>query len=190
MSEIVCGPQSSYLRVLLCDKAGAQVNSARNTITCPDCGLRANPGEPDCAALRDALMARDFEQPALYWRYHRMALDAYCVQHSAYVESAKSLAAHLCGLCVALEYNNDPATLGGIQLWLSTNPKLQKPELPAFRGRVTIADVSGIENPVEYGRAVESWAQSGWEAYRDLQPLAREWIAQSAVQSIIRRTRR
>jgi hypothetical protein len=161
MSEIVCGPQSSYLRVLLCDKAGAQVNSARNTITCPDCGLRANPGEPDCAALRDALLARDFEQPALYWRHHRMALDAYCVQHSAYVESAKSLAAHLCGLCVALEYNNDAATLGGIQRWL-----------PVFRGRVTIADVSGIEDPVEYGRAVESWVRSAWEAYRDLQPLA------------------
>jgi hypothetical protein len=190
MSGISSGPESCHLRVLLCDKPGAQVNSTVNTITCSDCGLRTKPGEPDCAALRDALLARDFEQPAVYWKYHRMALDAYCVQHSAFVESAKSLAAHLCGLCIALEYNNDPATLRGIQQWLSTNPNLQKPDLPAFRGRVTIADVSGIEDPVEYGRAVEAWARSAWEAWRDLQPLARQWIAQSAVQSIIRGTRR
>jgi hypothetical protein len=32
---------------------------------CADCGLRTDPGEPNCAALRDAMMARDFEQPAL-----------------------------------------------------------------------------------------------------------------------------
>jgi hypothetical protein len=51
---------------------------------CTDCGLRTGAGEPNCAALRDALLARDFEQPALYWRFHRMAIDAYCLQHSAY----------------------------------------------------------------------------------------------------------
>jgi hypothetical protein len=61
----------------------------------------------------------------------------------------------------------------GIQQWLSTNPKLDKPELPEFRGSVTIADVCGIDDPVEYGRAVEAWARSAWEAYRDLQPRAR-----------------
>jgi hypothetical protein len=42
------------------------------------------------------------------WTYRRpldqrLAVDAYCVQHAAYVESAKSLAAHLCGLCIAFE---------------------------------------------------------------------------------------
>jgi hypothetical protein len=42
------------------------------------------------------------------------------------LESAKSLAAHLCGLCVALEHANHAATLKGIQPWLSANPKLQK----------------------------------------------------------------
>jgi len=69
------------------------------------------PGRPNCAALRDALLARDFEQPVLFWRHHRLAVDTYCVQHSSYVESAKSLAAHLCGLCVAFEQNNDPTAL-------------------------------------------------------------------------------
>ena len=146
-------------------------------IICNDCGLHTAAGEPGCDALRDELLARDFEQPALYWRFHRMAVDAYCLQHPAYVASAKSLAAHLCGLCVALEHGNDAAKLRKLQQWLSTNPKIQKPELAASRGEVTIGDVYGIEEPGEFGRTVEAWARSVWEAYRDLHPVARQWLA-------------
>jgi len=146
---------------------------------CSECGLRSGPGEPNCAALRDALLARDFEQPVLYWKDHRLAVDTYCLQHSSYVESAKSLAAHLCGLCVALEHANDPVILKGIQRWLDSKPKLLKPALPSLRGNLTIADVCGIEEPLAYGRAVEAWGRSVWEAYSGLQPLAREWVALS-----------
>jgi|SRR5580700_3163453 hypothetical protein len=150
---------------------------------CPECGLRSGLGEPNCANLWDLLLARDFEQPVLYGKYHRLAVDAYSTQHSPYVESAKSLAAHLCGLCVALEQNNDTTKLKRLQLWLSTNPKLPKPELPSFRGSLTVADVSGIDDPVDYGRAVESWARSACEAYKKFQPIAREWLAMSAIAS-------
>jgi hypothetical protein len=141
--------------------------------------MRSEPGQPNCATLRDVLLARDFEQPVRYWKYHRLAVDAYCVQHSSYVDSAKSLAAHLCGLCVALEQNNEPEKLKRLQHWLSKNPNLPKPELPSFRGSLTIADVSGIDDPVVYGSAVEAWARSAWEAYKLLQPIAREWLAMS-----------
>jgi hypothetical protein len=129
--------------------------------------------------LLDALLARDFEQPVLYWKYHRLTVDTYGVQHSPYVESAKSLAAHSCGLCVALASGNDPHKMKALQLWLSTNAKLPKPELPSFRGSRTIADVSGIEDPASYGQAVEAWAWSAWDAYGNLQPTAREWLAMS-----------
>ena len=95
-------------------------------------GHRADATQPPCDALRDSLLARDFEQPLRYWRYHRLAVDAYCVQHAAYVESAKSLAAHLCGLCIAFEQGGNAAALQKLQRWLSTNPALQKPELPRF----------------------------------------------------------
>jgi hypothetical protein len=147
---------------------------------CAECGLRTPAGGADCAGLRDLLFARDFEQPALYWQYHRLAVDSYCVQHSPYVRSAKSLAAHLCGLCVAMERGNDQALLGGIHEWLSTNPPLDKPELPSSRGALTIGHVSGLGDPVLYGRAVGEWARSAWDAYRELQPLAREWLILSA----------
>lgn len=72
-----------------------------------ECGLRPMPGEPDCPAQRDALLARDFEQPVGYWRFHRLAVDAYCMQHEDYIKSARSFAAHLCGLCIAFEHGND-----------------------------------------------------------------------------------
>jgi hypothetical protein len=147
---------------------------------CAECGLRTQAGTADCAGLRDLLFARDFEQPAFYWQYHRLAVDSYCVQHSPYVRSAKSLAAHLCGLCVAMERENNQALLGGIHEWLSTNPPLDKPELPAARGALTIGHVSGIEDPVLYSRAVGEWARSAWDAYRELHQLAREWLNLSA----------
>jgi hypothetical protein len=111
-----------------------------------------------------------------------MAVDAYCLQHALYVESAKSLAAHLCGLCIAFEHGNDVEALRQLQQWLSGNPKLVKPDLPLFRGSVTIGDVYGISDPSEFGRVVESWARSAWEAYRELQPMAREWVALSIPQ--------
>jgi len=147
---------------------------------CAECGLRTAAGGADCAGLRDLLFARDFEQPARYWQYHRLAVDSYCVQHSPYVRSAKSLAAHLCGLCVAVERGNDQELLGGIHKWLSTNPRLDKPELPVSRGALTIGHVSGIEDPALYGRAVGEWARSTWDAYRDLHQIAREWLSLSA----------
>jgi hypothetical protein len=152
-------------------------------MVCPECGFRAGPGSPNCAAQRDALLARDFEQPALFWRFHRMTVDTYCLQYSEGVASAKSLAAHLCGLCIAFEHNNDPEAFRQLQRWLSTNPKIQKPHLPTRRGELTIAHVSGIDDPVEFGKAVESWARSTWNAYHELQRLAREWLSMSARQA-------
>jgi hypothetical protein len=139
--------------------------------------MRSASGEPTCAELRDALLARDFEQPALYFGVHRLAVDSYCVQHSSYVRSAKSLAAHLCGLCVALERGNDPALLPTLQRWLSTNPAIARPELPAMRGELTIAHVSGIDDPIAYRVAVEEWGRSAWNAYGELQHLSRQWLA-------------
>lgn len=146
---------------------------------CDGCGLPVDERGPVCEAIRDELLAREFEQAA-HWRSHRMAVDAYCLQHPRrYCESAKSLAAHLCGLCIAFEMNNDREILRGIQGWLSGNPALSKPELPDSRGDKTIADVYGLDEPSAYGPAVECWARSVWSAYSDLHGLARDWVSES-----------
>ena len=103
-------------------------------------------------------------------------MDAYCLQHEAYVKSAKSLAAHLCGLCVAFERGNEPAQLRRLQAWLSTNPKIERPALPVNRGPLTISSVYGIDDPVTFREAVRCGARSVWDAYRELQPVARGWL--------------
>jgi Family of unknown function (DUF5946) len=147
---------------------------------CSECGLSVDAGQPRCEELRDILLARDFQQPVLFWQYHRLAIDAYCVQHSSYVKSAKSLAAHLCGLCIYFDHQNDAAAMRTLQRWLSTNPQINKPELPAKRGQLTITHVSGIEDSVSYGCAVEQWARSAWDAYENLHVTAREWLKLSS----------
>ena len=153
------------------------------TITLSDgsceCGLRPSPGEPDCATQRDLLLARDFEQPVLYWRYHRLAVDAYCLQHVDYIKSAKSFAAHLCGVCITLEHGNNQDSQRKLIEWLNMYPAIAKPEIPQSRGSLNIRHVSGITAPVEYGRAVTEWARSSWDAYREYQHVAREWVLQS-----------
>src|ERR1700682_3409581 len=136
---------------------------------CLECGVRTPQGQPTCPEMHNVVQARELENPAQYWRERRLRVDAYCLQHSAYVESAKSLAAHLCGICIAFEYGNDPAALQRLQRWLSTNPPIVKPAVPAFRGILTVGHVYAVEDSVEYGRGVEEWARSVWGAYRHLQ---------------------
>ncbi len=147
---------------------------------CPECGLAIQGGPAACRGLMDDLLARDFGN-ALFFRIHRLMVDTYCLQHPArYCASAKSLAAHLTGLAWLLEQGGDPA-LGNeaLRRWLDGNPGLSKPELPTFRGRLTIRDVSGFTDPAAYAAAVRRWAESTWEAYAPLHPQARAWIAEA-----------
>jgi len=150
------------------------------TERCDGCGLPVAGGTAGCRALFDELIARDFSDP-LYFRCHRMLVDTYCLQHpDPYCTSAKSLAAHLCGLCAVLEEDASRAVgTEALRRWLDGRVALGKPELPAFRGELTIADVHGATDPESHGRAVESWARSTWQAYAPLHPLARTWLAQA-----------
>jgi len=66
-------------------------------------------------------------------------------------------------------------------------PEAAEAVVPSFPGDLTIAHVFGIEEPLEYGRGVEAWARSAWEAYRDLQLVAREWLAWSSARITGRR---
>ena len=126
----------------------------------------------------DELLGRDFSD-VLYFRVHRLMVDTYALQHpERYCASAKSLAAHLSGLCSILERGGSRARgSDALRRWLDGGrADLEKPELPARRGELTIADVRGAEGPVAYDEAVERWARSTWEAYAPLHGLARSWV--------------
>jgi hypothetical protein len=145
---------------------------------CPGCGQPG--GAAICRADFEEKIARDFSDPA-FFSVHRLLVDAYCLQHpDTHCISAKSLAAHLAGLCQILE-EGASAAIGTdfLHRWLDGAARIEKPKLPAERGRLTLADLAGIEEPSEWRQAVRRWADSVWDAYADLQPLARRWAAEA-----------
>lgn len=108
-------------------------------------------------------------------------VDCYCLQHpDAFCRSAKSLAAHLCGLAEVMEHGGHMATgPQSLQRWLNGNPGLAKPDLPRSRGSVTVAALASITDPQQHATEVGRWAKSVWEAYEPLHALAREWLSRS-----------
>jgi hypothetical protein len=141
-------------------------------------------GETGCQKMFEDLVARDFGN-VLYFRSHRMLVDTYALQHpERYCVSAKSLAAHLTGLCWLLERDGSRAVGGeALRRWLNGPAMMEKPaSLPVHRGDLTIASVIGTHDPETHGRAVEAWARSTWQAYAALHPLARRWIDAAVAQ--------
>lgn len=144
---------------------------------CAGCGLVLRGGTAGCQALFEELLARDFSD-VVYFTVHRMMVDAYSLQHpDRYCASAKSFAAHLTGLCWILERGGS-AAVGGepLRRWLNGSPRLEKPDVPVFRGGLTIADVHGAPDASAYATAVENWARTTWTAYGALHAQARQWI--------------
>jgi hypothetical protein len=112
-----------------------------------------------------------------YARLHRLVVDCYCLQHpQQYCVSAKSLMAHLAGLCVAIERNGEQKAYRALQTSLNGNPSLVKPTVPETRGSYTIADVLNTSNADDYARGVTDWANHVWRTYQATQGWARDWL--------------
>jgi hypothetical protein len=96
---------------------------------CSGCGWAVAGGTQGCRARFDELIARDFGD-ATFFAVHRLFVDTYSVQHpDQFCRSAKSLAAHLAGLCLILE-GGEPAATGAAFLnrWLNGPGRLEKPD--------------------------------------------------------------
>jgi hypothetical protein len=107
----------------------------------------------------------------------RLTIDIYSLQHpERYCVSAKSLAAHLTGLCWALEHGIGEGGLRELQRRLEVRRDLVKPPIPTGHGNLTVGDIAGVAGPDEYAKALDRWARSTWAAYGDLQETARAWI--------------
>jgi hypothetical protein len=146
---------------------------------CAGCGLVTPTGTASCQAIFDELAARAWSDVA-YGRIHRLAVDVYCLQHpDAYMESAKSAAVHILGVCAALEHENNPLIVHMIHKWFNGPSKIEKPAISEFRGAMTIADIAAAPvDPSAYARAVRNWARSTWTAYAPVHPFARQWLKQ------------
>jgi hypothetical protein len=145
---------------------------------CSGCGLIVEGGVEGCQAIFDDESAREYADIRFAAR-RRMIVDTYCLQHpERYCASARSLAAHLTGLCIAMEHRGREEQLNAaMQRWLSRRPELEKPPLPETRGRLTIAAVRAATDVVDHRAAVDGWARGTWDAYAALHPIARAWVA-------------
>lgn len=161
---------------------------SRPVDACAGCGLSVAGGTAGCQGLMDEILARDFSD-VTYFRVHRLMVDTYALQHpERYCASAKSLAAHLTGLCWLLERGGSRA-LGSepLRRWLDGRVDLEKPALPAFRGALTIADVRAAPDAESYASAVDRWARATWEAYAPLHGRARTWIEEASSRGAARK---
>ena len=110
-----------------------------------------------------------------------MVVDTYALQHpDRYCISAKSLAAHLCGLCELVERGGSPTLPNrALREWLDGPSDIAKPDLPTEGGTVTICDVWAVKGPAEYREAARGWADVTWTAYHPLHAIARQWLDQA-----------
>lgn len=144
---------------------------------CEGCGLMVAGGTAGCQRLFEELGVRDYAD-LRYAQHHRLVVDVYALQHpERYCVSAKSLMAHLTGLCAAIDHPGHPTVLRALQQALSGASGLVKPDLPRDRGRLTIADALDAPGPAAYTDRVQRWALSTWEAHAPLHRLAREFVA-------------
>ena len=151
------------------------------TAICNGCGLEIEGGRDACQRLFESRMSLETSDYR-YARLHRLVVDCYCLQHpQQYCVSAKSLMAHLAGLCIAIERDGEQEAYRTLQKSLNGNPTLVKPALSEARGNCTIADVLKTSDPNGYAHCVNEWANQIWRAYQSTQDWARDWLAQHRV---------
>ena len=121
-----------------------------------------------CLQIFEEVIAKEFSDYR-YGRVHRLTVDAYSLQHpDVYMRSGKSFAAHLTGLCAALEFGDALTVNRAVQKWLSTNPRINKPiRLPERRGDLTIRYIHSAGDPDEHARRVLEWARDVWGAWSE-----------------------
>ncbi len=141
---------------------------------CPDCGAPMG-GRSGCDRAFHELGARAIADAAFgYGR--RAVVDAYCLQHPAYIESLKSFAAHLCGLCAAVERRTDARAERAIWHTLQVPPGATKPPPVRTGWTRTVASVVGATEPMAFRQAVDTWVADVWSAWAAHHALARQWL--------------
>src|SRR5262249_38653789 len=109
---------------------------------CEDCGVVIPEGIDTCKNIFEEVLVREYSDYR-YARNHRLTVDVYSLQHpGVYMRSGKSFAAHLTGICSALEYEDSSVINQAVQKWLNGAKLIEKPgPLPERRGEVKITHV-------------------------------------------------
>jgi hypothetical protein len=155
--------------------------TAPPTNPCPGCGFKA--GRTACQDLFNDVALRI---RALAWtgsmQTWRLLHDVYDIQHEAdFCGRYRGLIMHLGGVCLALEHGGEERDYKKLQKYIELDlwkdkPYPPEPGIPAARGVITVGNLEEAESPERLIAGVDRWARSAWEAYRPLQPIAREWV--------------
>jgi hypothetical protein len=147
--------------------------------TCPHCGAAVPDAAKGCRPLFVEVSFRQMSDREVF-SVHRLTVDAYALQHpDEYCKSARSLAAHLTGLCWAFEYDASPQVARALKKWLDGNPGIDRLVPTEFQGSISIADVHGTQGPGEHVEAARKWARSVWEAWAQHHDQARRWVEEA-----------
>lgn len=147
---------------------------------CDDCGAVVQGGKSGCLESFEAILAREFSDYR-YGRIHRLTVDTYSLQHpDKYMLSGKSFAAHLTGMCAALEHEDALVINQVVQKWLSTNPTIEKPvHIPEQRGVLNITYIRSAADADEHVGRVREWAKDAWDAWSEHHELAWQLISEA-----------
>jgi hypothetical protein len=159
------------------------VSENNTSDVCEDCGAVVAEGKAGCLRLFEEVLAREFSDYH-YGRIHRLTVDAYSLQHpDKYMRSGKSFAAHLTGMCAALEHEDALALNQVVQKWLSTNPQIDMPaHIPERRGDLTITYIYSAADADEHVDRVRDWAQDVWGAWAGHHELASRLVSEATSQ--------
>lgn len=143
---------------------------------CEDCGAEVVGGRDACKQLFEQVLVKEYSNYR-YGKIHRLTVDCYAMQHPGYTVSAKSFAAHLAGLCCAMEHNRSAMVYKRINAWLNGPMKVGRPPVrPVEAGALTILHIVDARTPEEHNKRVQEWARSVWESWREYHVFAREWL--------------
>jgi hypothetical protein len=133
---------------------------------------------PGCWEAYGRLLARDYEDVAR-WRTHRLAVDAYAVQHPGVdgPQARNSVGIHLSRLGLMFERGWALERANGAMLMI-TAKKFEYPWLtpPVSLAGVTVADVLEAETAEAHMAAVEGWARAVWESWAAHHAAVMGWL--------------
>ena len=132
---------------------------------------------PGCWATYGEILARAYGD-ASYGDVHRLAVDAYAVQHpgSTSRQSIQSVGVHLLRLCLFLESDLAPANANAAMLEAGKHKhSFTWLEPPSSLGTITAADVAKTTSVDEHKAVVRAWAESTWNAWSMHHDTVRSW---------------
>lgn len=122
---------------------------------------------PECWACYGVVLAREYEDPALFGAVHQLTVDAYAAQHPA-DQPPKSLLCHLVGLQAAIACGHDQtAAREALKAFVENRATFPMLAAPIDLGPLTVVDVADARTPQWHCDIVRRWASQVWLAWSD-----------------------